>query len=369
MKPAIIERIYEAAFLPEGWPEALDAIIAHVEARGSIMFVGNPQANFMRLASSTEIRRLAEDYAAGGWPQRDGKLERILQSGRAGFITDYELYTQEELAVSEAHTQFMRPKGLGDGAGMALSLPTGDIVGLGVIYDLSRGPTQQKFVRRLDALRPHLARAAFMATRLGMERAKGASRMLEALGLPALIFEGGGRTIAPNALIESYTSHIQWRSGDRFSLRDPIADTQFRAACAAIYSDETPSVRSFAVGGTEGASTMVGHIVPMRGNARDLFAGSAGALILTPATLPHAPPAELLQSLFDLTPAEARVARALAGGDSIEAIASGARVSVNTVRTQVQALLAKTGRRRQAEMVALLAGLQVGRRRDDEDRD
>ena len=166
MDSAVVGQIYEAAFLPEGWPAALDSIVARVEARGSIMFVANPQANFMKLAASNEIRTLAEEYAAGGWPQRDGKLERILQSGRAGFITDYELYSEAELLRSEAHSQFMRPRGLGDGAGMAIALPTGDIVGVGVIYDLDRGPTQPKFVRLLDTLRPHLARAAFLAARL-----------------------------------------------------------------------------------------------------------------------------------------------------------------------------------------------------------
>lgn len=361
MDSAVVERIYEAAFLPDGWPGALDAIIAHVEARGSIMFVANPQADLMRLAASTEIRPLAEEYAAGGWPQRDGKLERILRSGRAGFIADHEIYSQEELRVSEAHNLFMRPRGLGDGAGIALALPTGDIVGLGVIYDLDRGPTPRKFVRRLDALRPHLARASFLAARLGMERAKAASRLLGALGLPALIFDGSGRVTAANALIDAYPSHVQWRARDRFSLRDPIADAQFKAACAAIGGDEEASVRSFAVGGAEGADVMVGHVVPLRRDARDLFASSAGALILTPATPPQAPPVELLQSLFDLTPAEARVARAIAVGDSIEAIAASAGVSVNTVRTQVRALLAKTGRRRQVEIVALLAGMKLGR--------
>ena len=127
MDSAVVGQIYEAAFLPEGWPAALDSIVARVEARGSIMFVANPQANFMKLAASNEIRTLAEEYAAGGWPQRDGKLERILQSGRAGFITDYELYSEAELLRSEAHSQFMRPRGLGDGAGMAIASPSSPI--------------------------------------------------------------------------------------------------------------------------------------------------------------------------------------------------------------------------------------------------
>jgi DNA-binding CsgD family transcriptional regulator len=87
----------------------------------------------------------------------------------------------------------------------------------------------------------------------------------------------------------------------------------------------------------------------------------AGVLVMTPVTLPQAPPVELVQSLFDLTPAEARVARGLTNGETVEELASIGGVSHNTVRTQVRGVLDKTGCRRQAEVVALLGGIAVAR--------
>jgi DNA-binding CsgD family transcriptional regulator len=78
------------------------------------------------------------------------------------------------------------------------------------------------------------------------------------------------------------------------------------------------------------------------------------ALVLTPVTTPQAPPVELVQSLFDLTPAEACVARSLAAGDTVEAIATSRRVSQNTIRAHVRDILKKTGCNRQADMIALL---------------
>jgi DNA-binding CsgD family transcriptional regulator len=74
-------------------------------------------------------------------------------------------------------------------------------------------------------------------------------------------------------------------------------------------------------------------------------------------TRPQAPPVELVQTLFDLTPAEARVARSLASGKTVEAIATEGGVSLTTVRTHVRGVLAKTGCERQAEVVALLTGI------------
>ena len=104
---------------------------------------------------------------------------------------------------------------------------------------------------------------------------------------------------------------------------------------------------------------MVAHIIPIRRSARDIFVRCAGVLVMTPLTLPQAPPIELVQSLFDLTPAEARVARRLTGGESVEDIAFTGGVSLNTIRTQVRGVLEKTGCRRQAEVVALLGGITI----------
>ena len=73
-------------------------------------------------------------------------------------------------------------------------------------------------------------------------------------------------------------------------------------------------MRSFAVRGADTNAAMVAHVIPIRRSARDIFVRCAGVLVMTPVTLPQAPPVELVQSLFDLTPAEARVARSLTGG-------------------------------------------------------
>jgi DNA-binding CsgD family transcriptional regulator len=60
-----------------------------------------------------------------------------------------------------------------------------------------------------------------------------------------------------------------------------------------------------------------------------------------------------LRDLFGLTPAEARVACRLVG-ETVDEVAEALGVGVATVRTHVQHLLAKTGTRRQSELVRLL---------------
>jgi DNA-binding CsgD family transcriptional regulator len=64
---------------------------------------------------------------------------------------------------------------------------------------------------------------------------------------------------------------------------------------------------------------------------------------------------KLLGKLYNLTPAELRVASALLAGDSPENYAQQVGVSQNTVRSQLISLFRKTGTRRQSELVALLS--------------
>jgi DNA-binding CsgD family transcriptional regulator len=113
------------------------------------------------------------------------------------------------------------------------------------------------------------------------------------------------------------------------------------------------------VRGRDTQAALIAHVVPVRRSARDLFAECVGVLILMPVKTPHALPVELVQSLFDLTVAEARVARSLTMGQTVDEIASEKGVSIHTVRTQVRGVLEKTGSRRQAEVIALFGGIRA----------
>jgi DNA-binding CsgD family transcriptional regulator len=192
-----------------------------------------------------------------------------------------------------------------------------------------------------------------------LERARIASETLAMIGLPALVFDARGKVLAANQLIEALIEHIRWRAEDRVSLKDAPANALFQQAIATLDLESSRPTRSFAVRDVGGAAAMVAHVIPIRRTARDIFVRCAGVLALTPVTLPQAPPVELVQSLFDLTPAEARVARDLTTGQTVEEIATSGSVSIATVRSQVRGIMEKIGCRRQAEVVALLSGIAV----------
>ena len=89
--------------------------------------------------------------------------------------------------------------------------------------------------------------------------------------------------------------------------------------------------------------------------ARDDFGRSVPAAfvyIRDPEVL--AMSASVLRDLFGLTSTEAVIALSLARGNTVEQIALQRMISLNTARTHVKGILAKTATNRQAQLVALL---------------
>jgi DNA-binding CsgD family transcriptional regulator len=228
------------------------------------------------------------------------------------------------------------------------------VIALERAYD--QGSASSAELATLNEVHAHLARASFVAARMQLERARAASQTLALLGIPALVFADSGKILTANQLIETLSGFILWRAKDRIALTDARADALLRDAIATVDQDDTPSVRSFPVRNAD--SAMIAHVVPIRGSARDIFFRCAAMLMLTPVTRPEAPSVELIRSLFDLTPAEARVARGLASGQTVKVMAADSGTSTNTVRTHVNAVLTKTGYSRQSDVVALLTGLR-----------
>jgi DNA-binding CsgD family transcriptional regulator len=67
---------------------------------------------------------------------------------------------------------------------------------------------------------------------------------------------------------------------------------------------------------------------------------------------------ECLRKLFKLTQAEARLTEALADGASLVEAASRVEITRSTAKTHLDAIFAKTGCRRQAQLVRLIACLR-----------
>ncbi len=357
MNADLVDRIYECAFLPDLWPQVLTDIAHMVHARGGILATATPARGIFRWTASASVRDIMHEFVADEWLTKSARLGLIQGAPHAGFFSPA-AKTPDEFMSDTANRDFLLPRGLGWAAATTIDIPTGDRLLFSVERDYARGLVEPETIRLLDDLRPHLARSALISARLQMERARALGEALDRIGLPALVLDDLGTVLAANALAEALHDHLRWRARDKVSLKDRHAQSLFIQAMATL---DAPGrhVRSFPVRGLDAAAAMVAHVIPIAGAGRDFGLRCAAIFVLTPIALPHAPPVELIGSLFDLSPAEARVARHLASGATVDEIATADAVSSNTVRTQVRGILEKTGCRRQTEVVAILGRITL----------
>ncbi len=351
---ALVGRIYEAAAVPELWPDVLGAIARSVEAAGACLFT--PPGSGARWLASPEMEGHLDDFVQAGWMDHDGFNDRLLLSGRSGFIGDLDLFQPEELIREPVYADWLYPHGFGWGAATLMRLPHDRTVFLNVERRRERGPMEAPYVAHLNQLHPHLARASMISAHLAWERAQAAGSALQMIGMPAALLRARGRVESANGLFQALMPRMVRDCTPAILLADPAAQQRLVAALARIESGGAQA-QAIPVAAREGERALVLHVLPVRGRARDVFTTCVAMLVATPVVAGPVLPPDILVGLFDLTPAEARVAHRIASGATIDATAALLGVSRETVRSQLKGVLGKLGITRQAELVGLLSTL------------
>lgn len=356
MSDAVIDQIYEAAFVPEKWPDVLDAIAAQSgSASGAVLSInGNGPPRWRCTAIVQDALR---EYVETGQWQYCERPMKMLAMNYAGFLRDEDFLTPEQIARDPAR-RARTAVNLGAQAGTLVATPGGEIVGFTFERWVEDGAHDLGHMEFLDGLRPHLARAGLLAARLGLERAQTAIKTLEAIGLPAAVLSSDGRVIVANDLLENSPGFFLPAARDRLQIADADADNLFREYSAAI--DRSHGiVQSIPIVAASHRPAAILHVLPLRGSAHDIFSGAAVIVILTSVGMSvNAPDMPLLRALFDLSPAEAKLAAALSSGRTLQQAADDSQIRISTARSYLEAVLRKTGTRQQSQLVALLKSAQ-----------
>ena len=364
MQAELIDRIYECSLVPELWPEVLDELAGLTDSQGGLLFAVRDKV--LNWTSSPVLSEVFQSYVSDGWFKQCTRRVCLFSNNLPSFFTEHDFWSPDQIDANPIYRDFFRPRGLGWSAGTGLMMPTGDNIVFSVERNFDNGPIEQEKVRVLNELRPHLARAALIASRLGLKTAKGTNSILAELGLPALVFDESGVVIEANPLMNDLTEHVKWQALGKIRLADVSANALLYTSLPALDASSDTAIHSFPLRDGDGRAALVAHVVPIRRSAHDIFGRSFALMILTPITARKAPPVELLRSLFDLTVSEARVARAVAQGESLDDIATAGGVSKNTVRSQLQQVMDKVGCSRQAEITAMLANISLGQSESSE---
>jgi len=328
------------------------------------------QSSFLAMAllpavESATIRRGTENIRAAfdefligdNWKLSPGVM-RMYDMQPASFAHVEAFMTAGEIE-RDAQRKRLRAAGIGAHLCTAVAMPGGELATFVFQRWIKDGLYDQSSIKWLDRLRPHFARAGFVAARLGMERAEATTSALKMMGVPAAVLAASGHVLTANSLLEALPSVFLSVAFGRMAIADATANLLFQQAIEAARTNVEPLVRSIPIPARDAREAIIVHLLPLRRAAHEIFSG-ADILVATTAVSASnlVPSPTILTGLFDLTPAEARVATALASGRSLKETAIQGGITVKTARTYLDRIFLKTGTHQQSQLVALLKSVQ-----------
>lgn len=356
----LIERIYEAPFDPQQWSGILEGLSDIAGARGGLVysFPVNPNIYLVSSGLTDFVARLLEDPR----PLTQPIQERLLALPGHGFISNHDAFNAQEREELPIFRDLHRPYGLEHIISNKIVTPLDYSVLFTFMRETAKGPVPTADIARLDRIRPHLARAVTLATRNEFQQIRNANEALGATGLATAAIDAVGRVIDCNTLFSSLTSRISIGAGNRLHLLHPGAQQVLDESLAIMARGEqwpSGAGRTVPLPVGDGLAPAILHILPATQLVRQLFTGTALFVAIAQASEQNSASIDIIESLFDLTAAEARIAQALARGNDVRDIAVSFGISTETVRRHLKNIYSKTGMSRQAELSAAIASLRT----------
>jgi len=344
----------------------------HRPSQGGIMIAINLPQSMIELWAA----RFVEDDPF----TREALARGIFREGQA--INGDELLPTPQLLKSRFYRDLWQPVGIGRmGGGVvfdstdAHKLPTVLVV-FRRLSDPPFGAIEMELIRRLVA---HMSRALGVMFHLRDQSLREASSRaaMDRLACGVVLLDSEANVVHMNLsaraqldsgkiwrLDASPTQRLQLRLSRRLKAHEPAFKRAIAAALRPLADkDQTHFSDALLLPDADEKPSCVLHAAPLRlsagqsANLADMSSVPSAILLLYDLSAAVRVSASLLMQLFDLSQAEAGVALEALQGGGVQAMALRLNVSVNTVKTQLQAVYQKTQTHRQADLLKLLLAL------------
>ncbi len=364
----ILQSLHAAAFADARWTAASGLIDEAIGAHGSLLAYGDGATRddvfFARICARGERHRELERAYYGAYYPIDERLPRIRNLPDGRLTPTPALSTEAEKKTSPVYNELLPRVRARDGLVVRLDGPDASRIVWSIGDPVDRDGWTSERVATIRRLLPHLRH--FVAVRHGLLKAGalGASLLdlLDNVRAGVVQLDRRGRVIAVNgrALALLRRSDALRDEDGRLRAALPGEDAALQRLIArALPSRDGPGVGgSMPLGRPEARSRLVVHVSPVHGEGVESGRGGVGALVLVVDPAERAPvDPERVGEALGLTPAESRVAAALAEGRTIDEIAAASGRSRNTVKWHTQHIYAELGVSRQIELAQLVASL------------
>jgi DNA-binding CsgD family transcriptional regulator len=337
---ALIGQIYDSVLHPESWNETLARITASLcplswEAAFILWESTSPPS--ARFVAATGLAAGVQEIYSAVYAGNHPWSRKLMHYGNGSVVDSNDIMTREEFAESEFFRNFLAPWGIDRMIAVLLDQRGGERLGLMIPGPGDRDVDRLK--RGLRVLAPHMQRAMRISDRIAT------------LDDQLNILAANSRAARYEKAGFVRTTH------DRFAFTHPASQKRLLD----LVKSPDPAGLAFQTFGASDKECPVLVARITRQSAQQLGSIRFGAsLIVTLGSAPGETPVveiDRVAQWFGLTPAEARLAVALAAGDTLRDYAALRAVSLNAVRFLLKGIFRKTGATSQAQLVAMLARL------------
>ncbi|WP_164988587.1 helix-turn-helix transcriptional regulator [Bradyrhizobium betae] len=269
-----------------------------------------------------------------------------------------------EFVETTFYKEWVKPNGWADHLATTLDKSATSFAQFGVFRSERQGLADDDMRQRMRLLVPHVRRAVLIGNVIDLQKQKAGSLSdaLNALGASVFLLDDHCRiafsNMAAHALLDDAT--ILRAVNNNLIAVDPHAAQVLRNVIAAASGgDGAVGANGVAIPlSSKLGQNWVADILPLTSGARRQAGGlhSAVAAVFVRKVSMGAPyPIEVAARQFQLTPSEVRVLDAVLKVSGVSKIAAALGLSEATVKTHLQSIFGKTGVRRQADLIKLVA--------------
>jgi DNA-binding CsgD family transcriptional regulator len=295
-----------------------------------------------------------------------GGMERMMNFPLDEPVIASRVASPSVMETNRYFLEFAEPMGIYDSIAFAVARTPAMVGGISFNRRGTRVPFGDIDIEHLRLIAPHVRRAVTISDLFGMKAIEAATfgSLLDTFPFGIVLVDRDLAIVHANAAGNAMLAGREPIRAEKG--RVALADRGSQAALERAVRD---AGNALGLGGRgigipasrDKAQPSVVHVLPLRQGQirRSLGSRAVAALFVAPASLPARLPADALAAIYDLTPAELNILELLVAGRKQAEIAATLGIAQSTVKSHLLSLFAKTGCRRQADLMKLAASLSA----------
>jgi DNA-binding CsgD family transcriptional regulator len=361
----IISDIYDCALDANRWSQTLTRITQTVNGAYTTISLSDPHVAIPRMAANSpwdevRLKILNEEFGLDGVPGLREVFVGDLDTPRSTL----DQMGEDVFQQSRFYQEWVKPQGLRDGCVVKFAHTHDRIGALAFITRADRDVITADERRFIALLSPHVRRAAMISDLLNLERvqAQHFEQALNRVASAVVLVDASEGMLYANAQASAMLTaglNIKTSNGKLTSANSNTAPALSDAIARTAGSAFDLGGRGIGIPvSAPGKPPAIAYVLPMvNGDRRGVFPTAVAAVFISSTATSLPPPSDVLATLYDMTPTEARVMLQAGQGHGIANVASVLGMSENTVKTHLARVFHKTGTSRQSEIVALISAL------------